>query len=302
MPASTGEANLRSVEVFQSAAGKGLVRLNEVTGRFTDKCFDIPNIITFEWRQVLVADIRIGDHGRRLELVLGSADHTVFDALHLEMPVDPKSVALLQCVQKQIPRLGSVPQLLLRRPIRNLYSHHITFKQVFHFYYTVSNVLEALYGIMFFVMMQRSLGSSSSGVLASLVQLRDDVWQLAHHHHTVAPEAGRELLELVGRNENFLIAAFRKVVGHQFAAIVAMSFLPMSFVFQLGWLMVDFCSDFLIVLLLAPHILMLWFFVERLVSTMGRAVGLVLKATATIQRLIAHVSANRGQRKEEKSE
>ncbi|CAE8615235.1 unnamed protein product [Polarella glacialis] len=243
--------------------------------RYNSRAVDVQGVIAAEWTQVEMVDINLRDHGRSIEIVLCSSDHSLFDFVRLSLPMDPSTASFVQTVHRKVPRIGTVSKSLFAWPVKLVYSQRLPFKQVFLYHQIISTCLEVLFGLMFFATLQRKLGSSGSDVLASLWKLWDDVSKLLF---------ASEFSELDGNSElSILGAGMQQLFGSSLGGLLWPVLLPV----RISLLVLDFHYDVVILTMLLPHVFLLWSSVSNLVYAVRKTLSILTKAGTSLQQAVS---------------
>eukprot|EP00439_Symbiodinium_sp_Y106_P075436 s1862_g14.t4 len=117
-----------------------------------------------KWQQLAMASVRLHSDGQSLDVVFASADHSIFDFAQVSVPMDASATALLQAIHAAQLPVRSISRTVLTWPIRALHPH-LTFKEVYWLHSSMSNALEVLFGLTFFLTLHSRLSSSANGRL-----------------------------------------------------------------------------------------------------------------------------------------
>eukprot|EP00931_Biecheleriopsis_adriatica_P048955 TRINITY_DN28300_c0_g1_i1.p1 TRINITY_DN28300_c0_g1~~TRINITY_DN28300_c0_g1_i1.p1 ORF type:complete len:200 (+),score=54.48 TRINITY_DN28300_c0_g1_i1:273-872(+) len=177
--------------------------------------------------------------------------------------MEPAAAALMQTVQQQVNRVCRVSKMLVAWPWRLLYGPGMTFGQVYWYHQVISNLFEVMFGLLFFLTLQRKVFSSGSSIFTSLGQLQDDVRKL----FDAQEKSESEISYLLG-------AAYQLLEKTPLGGLLW----PVLFPIRLCWVLLDFNADFVIVTMLLPHVFLLWSSVTSLLRAVQKAVMLLLKA------------------------
>mmetsp|Transcript_33377 Transcript_33377/g.103613 ORF Transcript_33377/g.103613 Transcript_33377/m.103613 type:complete len:289 (+) Transcript_33377:41-907(+) len=285
----TGAPVRRKVAAERVAAhrhGRALPLAAAAELTFGDEGLAVPGVLEVSWGQVAVADVKVRDHGQRLQLSLGSGDHGAFDFLRTEMPMSPEAAELLQLLHARKVRTAELPALLLSWPCSGLYGGVCSLPEALLAYEVVNTTLEMLFGFMLLTSLGRISTSYRGGILKSLRQL------------------GSDLSELFGRGLQLggsLLGPLRVIVGEESAALAAAElgltftrtcFSPVWLLLGLVWHISDFASDFLLVLLLLQHLLTFGYFLSRVVSTVRAVLRFLTKAFGLVRRGVARAKGD----------
>ena len=221
------------------------------------------------WNQVAMASITLNKNGEILDLVLASNDHSHFDFIEISLAMTPPAAALLQTIHGKV-EVTSISRCLLVWPLRKFHSS-LSFRQVYWWYQVLSNTLEVMFALTFFLTLQRRFSSSAEGILSSIAKLRDDISSIFTG----------QLLDSEWPTLSVLHHALEQVFG---SFLLAPLYMPLQVVFVL----LDFHSDILILTMLLPHVFLLWHSITSLVYAVQKTFGLVLKlgkiSKATVSR------------------
>jgi len=254
-----------------------LVKHEPVTRvHFNSDSLTVPSVLRVSWSQVALADIEVRSKGRRIELVICSADHRVFDFITLVMPMNPASAGLLEVLQaKDNIKLESIPHLLLLWPFSWFYSNGFALTTSIRCYNIVSTTFEVLFGFMFLTGFNKMLRSRGRGISAQLTELGKNIAELFRATDVDPVDALYPYLEWF-----FPVApeAAALVVRHLMKV-----YWPLQVAGLVAWHVSDFASEGLLLLLLAFHLLSTASVIYRTASTLrtaikiiGRIVGLLV--------------------------
>lgn len=271
----------RKVAVERVTAQKGRRKLpHEPLAElgFTEEGLELPGVLDIAWGKVAVADVKVRDHGQRLQLSIASGDHSAFDFLRLEMPMSPEAAELLQVLRSKGPRLAELPGPLLCWPCSELYGRVCKLTEALLIYEVVNTTLEMLFGFMLLTSLGRIFKSSGGGMLKSLQKLGTDVSDLfsqdAHVHN-----APLELIKPYVGEESMVLGVVERGL-----AFVLRTVLPARVLVYCAWHVTDLASDFLLVLLLLQHLLTAGYFLSRIYSTLRAVFRFAMKAVNLARR------------------
>ena len=214
--------------------------------------------MVLQWNQVEMASISLRKNSTSFNLVFASRDNSCFDFLEVSLAITPAAASLVQKIHENV-EVTSIPRALLVLPLRKLYSG-APFWQVYWWYQVVSNVLEIMFALTFFVTLRRRFSSSAEGVFSSLGKLRDDLWTI------LSGEV--ELPSWLAFLRNTL--PFPVYVGSFFL-------IPVALPLQILLLLLDFHADVLILTMLLPHVFLLWHSVTSLIYAVRKTLSIILK-------------------------
>ena len=109
--------------------------------------------MVLQWNQVEMASISLRKNSSSFNLVFASRDNSCFDFLEVSLAITPAAASLVQKIHENV-EVTSIPRALLVLPLRKLYSG-APFWQVYWWYQVVSNMLEIMFALTFFVTLQR---------------------------------------------------------------------------------------------------------------------------------------------------
>lgn len=238
---------------------------------FNDDGFALPNDVVVRWCQVAMVSVRLAGAGQRFELVLGSADHQLFDYVEMSLPMEPAAAGFVQMVTSKELAVSKISSSLTSWPLRTLYGTGMSFRQVYWCHEILSNSMELMFGIMFFTTLQRKLSRSGEGILESLGKLQDDVARIFFGSEGDSPAAGLEMSVVAG--------VFQMVFGSWMQS----SMLPLLIPLKLAWLLLDFHTDFVVLCMLLPHVFMFWQSIMSLTYAVSKTCKLLMRAGQVVQ-------------------
>ncbi|CAE7238905.1 unnamed protein product [Symbiodinium sp. CCMP2592] len=215
-----------------------------------------------KWQQLAMASVRLRSDGQSLDVVFASADHSIFDFAQVSVPMDASATALLQAIHAAQLPVRSISQTVLTWPIRALHPR-LTFKEVYWLHSSISNALEVLFGLTFFLTLHSRLYSSANGVLSSLMKLWEDIQNIF---------AGENLSEWPWLASWYLVLESFRGYGGGFL-------IPLTMPLHLCLLLLDFHADILILTMFLPHVFLLWHSVTSFIVAVQKAVAIFLNLT-----------------------
>ncbi|CAE7788730.1 unnamed protein product [Symbiodinium sp. CCMP2456] len=215
-----------------------------------------------KWQQLAMASVRLRSDGQSLDVVFASADHSIFDFAQVSVPMDASATALLQAIHAAQLPVRSISRTVLTWPIRALHPH-LTFKEVYWLHSSMSNALEVLFGLTFFLTLHSRLSSSANGVLSSLMKLWEDIQNIY---------AGENLSDWPWLASWYMVLEGFRGYGGGFL-------IPFTMPLHLCLLLLDFHADILILTMFLPHVFLLWHSVTSLIVAVQKAVAIFLNLT-----------------------
>ncbi|CAE7367383.1 unnamed protein product [Symbiodinium natans] len=226
---------------------------------FDKSAVKLDDKLVVQWQQLAMASVRLHADGQSLDVVFASADHGLFDFAEVAMQMDASSAGLVQAIHAARVPVRSISRSVLTWPLRVLHPR-LTFKEVYWLHETLSNALEVLFGLTFFLTLHSRLSSSASGVLSSLAKLWEDAQKIF---------AGGDLSEWP------LLAHWYRVLASYGGGFL----IPFTIPLHLCLLLLDFHSDFLILTMFLPHVFLLWHSVSSLIISVQKAIAILLNLT-----------------------
>eukprot|EP00930_Biecheleria_cincta_P072597 TRINITY_DN59974_c0_g1_i1.p1 TRINITY_DN59974_c0_g1~~TRINITY_DN59974_c0_g1_i1.p1 ORF type:complete len:313 (+),score=54.64 TRINITY_DN59974_c0_g1_i1:78-941(+) len=238
---------------------------------FNEDSFALPNDVVVRWSQVAMVSVSLADGGRRFVLVLGSADHHVYDYIEMSLPMEPAAAGFVQMATSKEAAVSTVSRSLTRWPLRTMYGAGMSFRQVYWFHAIFSNAMELMFGLMFFTTLQRKLSRSGEDILDSLGKLQEDVVRIFFGSEGDNPARGLET------------TVFASVFQMFFGSWMQSFALPLLIPLKLAWLLLDFHTDIVVLCMLLPHVFMFWQSIMSLTYAINKACKLLLRAGQVVK-------------------